>query len=615
MLPKKISEYLAFFRRSVGLLANDKGIFFAFVALSIVAALTEGMTISLLIPILEAQGQGGFSSIPILGHVSAPFAQFSPNGRVIAIAVAMAAMIMLRNLLQYGVDALSNVLPVRLERRLNTRSFAMLMDVEIAYIHQREYGTLANAVGNWARWVGGLVSSVAMMISNAFILLVYFMMMLAVSWQLTLPAIIFLFLVSLTLKYFSSGPLHRAGTRLSVATARVNQLVMESIMGIKMVRLAAAEPQMRQLHSRALEEATASQRRSALIQALSSPIFSTAAGLFVCLLLLVNAVFRTVEPSVWLGSVLLFLFLLFRLMSPVSNLNIARSRIVTHMPAFDCLTEFYRDTADRKETNGRLQAGHLRHGVVFDRVGFSYGSADGPILVEFSLHIERGQTVAIVGRSGAGKSTLIGLLARFWDPQQGRILIDGVDLREFDRRSWRKRLSVVTQDAFIFNDTVANNIRFGRADAPMELIRKAATLASAAEFIDELPDGYETILGDRGVRLSGGQQQRIAIARAVLAAPDILILDEATSHLDTFTERAIQNAVEKIAKERTVIVIAHRLSTIRKADKVVVIDDGRIVEEGPHFELLSKRGAYWEMIEHQRLDLVQDIDFAAVEKV
>jgi ABC-type multidrug transport system fused ATPase/permease subunit len=251
----------------------------------------------------------------------------------------------------------------------------------------------------------------------------------------------------------------------------------------------------------------------------------------------------------------------------------------------------------------------FRDRIVFDDVSFSYGNESGAAaLTNLSLTIARGQTVAVVGRSGAGKSTLIGLLARLWDPSEGRILIDGVDLREFDRRSWRRRLAVVTQDGFIFNDTAANNIRFGRSEASINEVRQAAALASASEFIEELPQGYNTVLGDRGVKLSGGQQQRIAIARAMLANPDILILDEATSHLDTFTERAIQSAVEQISRNRTVVVIAHRLSTVRKADKVLVLEDGRIVEEGRHDELLVRNGPFRKMIEHQRLDFLADTE-------
>jgi ATP-binding cassette, subfamily B, bacterial MsbA len=612
MLARKFKEYIAFLRRGASFLAEDKHLFLIFAVLSIVAALTEGLTVSLLIPLLEAQGQGGFSNVPLLGRASMVFDGFSPNGRVVAIAAAMAVLILCRNSLQYAVDFLSNLIPVRLERRLNARSYAVLMDVDILYIHQNEYGVLANAVGNWSRWASRMVSNVAVIISNSFVLLIYFAMMLAVSWQLTLPAVVFLFIASIILKYLSSQPLRSAGAQLSTATAQVSQVLMETITGIKMVRLAVAEKHMTQIHTRALDLATASQRRAALIQCLSAPLFSATAGLFVSLLLLVNALFRTVDPSIWLGSVLLFLFLLFRLMTPVSNLNVARARLVTDMPYFESLVAFYNEAGDRRERNGTTQAKQLRDAIVFEGVQFSYGASDKSVLSDFSLRINRGETVAIVGRSGAGKSTLIGLLAALWDPQAGRILVDGVDLREFDRRSWRRRLAVVTQDVFIFNDTAANNIRFGRLEASMDDIRAAAALASAERFIDELPQGYETILGDRGVRLSGGQQQRIAIARAILANPDVLILDEATSQLDTFTERAIQNAIEQIAKDRTVLVIAHRLSTIQKADKVVVLDEGRLVEMGRHHDLLARNGPYRQMIEHQRLDLIRDIEPTAV---
>src|SRR4051812_33720870 len=233
-----MKEYGVFLRHCVGLLADDKGLFAGFVALSIFAALTEGLTISLLIPILEAQGQGGFSNVPVLSYVTAPFAAFSPNGRVIAVALMMAVVIVLRQGLQYTVNVLASIMPIRLERRLNVMSFGLLMDVEILYVHQKEYGTLANAVGNWARWVSRLISSLATIISNLFVLLVYLLMMITVSWQLTMPAVLFLVIMSLGLRYFSSGPLRRAGSALSEATGRFNQVLMESLTGIKMVKLA-----------------------------------------------------------------------------------------------------------------------------------------------------------------------------------------------------------------------------------------------------------------------------------------------------------------------------------------------------------------------------------------
>ncbi|HEY9708750.1 MAG TPA: ATP-binding cassette domain-containing protein, partial [Oculatellaceae cyanobacterium] len=219
--------------------------------------------------------------------------------------------------------------------------------------------------------------------------------------------------------------------------------------------------------------------------------------------------------------------------------------------------------------------------------------ASSLILQDITLTIERGQTTALVGASGAGKTTLADLIPRFYDPTQGQVLIDGVDLQKFEINSLRRKMAVVSQDTFIFNTSVRNNIAYGTQGASEEAILEAARLANALEFIQEMPEGFETQLGDRGVRLSGGQRQRIAIARALLRSPEILILDEATSALDSVSERLIQESLEKLAVGRTVIAIAHRLSTIAQADKVVVLEHGHIVEQGKYQELLEQRGKLW----------------------
>ena len=226
-------------------------------------------------------------------------------------------------------------------------------------------------------------------------------------------------------------------------------------------------------------------------------------------------------------------------------------------------------------------------------VDFGY-DANELVLEQISLTIPRGQTVALVGGSGAGKSTLADLIPRFYDPTKGKILLDGLDLREFDINSLRQRVSVVSQNTFIFNASVRDNIAYAMATVDEAAIREAARFANALEFIEQMPEGFDTQLGDRGVRLSGGQRQRIAIARALLRNPDILILDEATSALDSVSERLIQQSLEQLSVGRTVIAVAHRLSTIMKADKVVVLEKGRIVEQGTYQQLLQQRGQLWQ---------------------
>jgi ABC-type multidrug transport system fused ATPase/permease subunit len=246
------------------------------------------------------------------------------------------------------------------------------------------------------------------------------------------------------------------------------------------------------------------------------------------------------------------------------------------------------DRPNAKEMRG------LTRGIRFRDVHFDYGQ--GPILQGIDLEVKPGEVVAIVGRTGTGKSTLMDLLLRFHDPTKGSIEVDGVDLRDLKRKSFLAHVAVVTQEPFLFDVSILENIRYGKPQATMDEVRTAAAAASADEFIDELPQGYDTPVGEFGLRLSGGQRQRITIARAILADPAILVFDEATSSLDAKTERAVQLAIESLRGERTIFLVAHRLTTIRHADRIVVLDEGRIVDVGDHETLLSRPGIYRELI-------------------
>jgi len=237
-----------------------------------------------------------------------------------------------------------------------------------------------------------------------------------------------------------------------------------------------------------------------------------------------------------------------------------------------------------------------------ENVGFTYPTGESPVLSDINLEVEPGSVIALVGRSGAGKTTLCNLIARFYDPTEGTIRLDGVDLRDIDVESYRRLLGIVEQDVFLFDGTVAENIAYAARHATVAEIVNAARVANADEFIDDLPDGYETLIGERGVRLSGGQRQRLAIARAILADPAIFILDEATSNLDSKSERLIQSALATLMRGRTSFVIAHRLSTVRSADRILVLEGGSIIEAGSHEELLALAGSYSEMVELQSME-------------
>jgi ATP-binding cassette, subfamily B, bacterial MsbA len=304
-------------------------------------------------------------------------------------------------------------------------------------------------------------------------------------------------------------------------------------------------------------------------------------------------------------SFLLALLFLFEPVKRLTNLhNIFQQAIGASEKVFGYLDE----PEEIATVPGAVNLERFRDSIIFDRVSFGYPGTEGLQLSGVTLAINAGEIVALAGSSGAGKTTLAGLLPRFRDPTSGAVRIDGVDVRNLTLASLREKISVVAQETFLFNDSVANNIAYGLRGATQAKIIEAATAAHAHEFIEQLPDGYETVVGNRGEKLSGGQKQRISIARAILKNSPILILDEATSHLDNESEMLVQRALANLMSGRTVIVIAHRISTIRSADKIVVLDHGRIVETGSHQELIEHGGIYHRLHELQYLDAPAGVD-------
>jgi ABC-type multidrug transport system fused ATPase/permease subunit len=379
-----------------------------------------------------------------------------------------------------------------------------------------------------------------------------------------------------------------------------------------LIRLAGATRDVQRDIKASLKRLEHARDRTVAVENMTVPFFSTMGGILICLIVMGVGVLRTETAAHAVGVLVIFFILLFRILAPLSIINISRNNIVIHLDAFREFEAFLARADLAKEPDGSVWLGGFGKEIRLEGVGFAYSANESRVLDNVSFAVPKGHMVAIVGPSGAGKSTIINLVTRLYRPLSGSVLIDGVNLNDLAVDSWWQRLGVVTQDIIVLNDSIRANLCFGLPhEVTVDQMRSAARLAAMDDWIESLPDGYDTMLGDRGSRLSGGQRQRIALARAFLRDPDIMILDEATSALDTLTERTIQRQITALSRRKTLIVIAHRLSTVRRADTIIVLDQGRVAEMGSHNELIAMRGTYWQMIESQSLGLVDEPEEAS----
>jgi ATP-binding cassette, subfamily B, bacterial MsbA len=588
--------------RLLGYLGPYRGLLLAAFGATAAFATFDAFSFVMIIPFLEAlfgvQGTtGAVAGNALEGFIGATLGRVvdldQPSAELLnSLIIFLFLVFLIKNVF----DFLQQYLVVRLEqaitRDLRNQVYRHMLDLDLRFFGRTKAGQIIARITGDVELLRNLVTkNVAKFVTSLLQVAAFAIVMLSISVRLTFVGLIVLPLMFGVWRRMIRR-LKRGDHRILHLYGEISSQLQETVTGIRQVKAAAAEDWERQRFARNTHDYFKAVTRNERIRALASP-GTEMMGAVATLLLLWYGTRLVLSPTPELDGAHFMGFLLasMKLYAPAKWLARFPATVQPGLVAAERVFEFLDTPIELKDQTGARPFTGVREAVRFEDVSFEY-EADAPVLRDVSVEVKAGEVVALVGPSGAGKTTLVDLIARFYDPSAGRITIDGVDLREFSLQSLRSNLGVVAQESILFHETVRANIAYGRPDTSSEAIEAAARAANAHEFIVRLPEGYDTILGERATRLSGGQRQRIAIARAILRDPPILILDEATSALDSESEQLVQAAIQRLLEGRTVFVIAHRLSTIRNADQILVMQDGRIVQRGRHDDLLADDGLY-----------------------
>jgi subfamily B ATP-binding cassette protein MsbA len=494
----------------------------------------------------------------------------------------------IKGLLSFGQAFLMRSAGMKLVRETRNKLYNHILCLPVGYFNKESSGVIISRVMYDVEALNGLISDVL----RTFIVevpTVIFLLGVAFyrRWDLTLMSLILLPLIAYSTRKFGKGVKKKrkeAQKKLSFLTHKIG----ESVFGTRIIKIFNREKIMEDKFKNENQGYYRELLRVIRLKEFTKLIIDAVTGVGIAVVLWYggNMVVNGTITSGVFASILVAIYMMF---SPMKKIGEAYGGLQETRASIERIDTLFNA---KHEEEGHIKLDGFKISLKFENVSFSFPESNTPVLVDVNLEIKRGEVVAIVGRSGVGKSTLVDLIPKFYIPSSGRLTIDGIDIREIEIHSLREMIGIVSQDIILFNDTVKENIAFGKSEVSEDDIIEAAKMAYAAEFINELPQKYDTVIGDRGIRLSGGQRQRIAIARAILKNPPILILDEATSSLDSVSEVLVQKALDKLMSGRTTIVIAHRLSTIKDAGRILIIEKGKIVDMGRHEELIEKNSTY-----------------------
>ncbi len=521
-----------------------------------------------------------------------------------AIAVMLVIFVLIRPIVEYYRQYFAQWTASKVLYDIRNRLFTHMQKLSFTYYSNHRTGEIISRVINDVEQTKDFIITGLMNLwLDMTTIIIALIIMMKMDIKLTLVSISTLPLYAFSVKYFF-GRLRQRTRMRSQALAELQAYLHERVQGMPVIKSLAIEEEEQKRFSEQNNNFLTKALMHTSWNAKSFSVVNTVTDI-APIIVIGYAGYQVLLGHITVGTLVAFVGYIDRLYSPLRRLVNSSTTLTQSFASMDRMFEFLDETYDIVDAPNAMDCKEVKGDIVFENVTFAYSKNEPPVLRDISFSVKAGETIALVGMSGGGKSTLVSLIPRFYDVTKGRILLDGIDIRDIRVRSLRDQIGIVFQDSFLFSDSVKENILLGKPGATDEEVIAAAKAANAHDFIMNLPDGYDTKVGERGIKLSGGQKQRIAIARVFLKNPPLLIFDEATSALDLESEHYIQEAMERLAKNRTTFIVAHRLSTITHADRIFLIEDGKIVESGTHDELMARKGQYYHLFTIQQLNYTE----------
>lgn len=516
----------------------------------------------------------------------------TPANSLKVLCITLLSVFFTKNIFLYIKNILLRIVELKLVKDIRDKLYKHIQTLSLGYFHKKQTGSITSIVMND---VEQLQVALAVVFQRLFVepinILTFVTLLFIISWKLALIAIVIIPLAGITIISIGRS-IRRKSRRTQAKIAEIMQILTETLTSIRIVKAFVNEKEEVKKFTGESKNYFKLLLKRARLDLISAPVTESFGVIIGVVLLWYGGLEVLSNEGVSAEDFIRFIVILFSILGPIKQMSNVNLKIQVGAASAERIFELLDTPPEIVEDLNPVDLKVFKNSIEFDKVHFEYNDGDTLVLDQVTFSIKKGEVVAMVGPSGSGKSTIADLIPRFYDVTTGSIQIDGHDLRKATLASIRGNMGIVTQEVILFNDTIKNNIAYAQPNVTDEAIIKAAEAANALDFIEKTPEGFNTLIGERGVNLSGGQKQRLAIARALLKNPPILILDEATSALDTESEKKVQNAIENLMKDRTALVIAHRLSTVQNADKIIVIDEGKVVEIGTHNELYENGGLY-----------------------